>query len=114
LAPAGVRAARAALVALAAGDQGIDGDALPRVHVDFHARLDYAPGTLMTHRPRVLDGLCADAAAAVVVDVGTTDADSLDPEQHVTGSHQLRLRRFADGNFLDSSQEGSSHGGYPL
>ena len=83
-APAQVQAPAAAVVALAAGVRGIDGDAVTRLHArDLGAdRLDHARGLVPRHQ-RLADHEGADAAVLPVVQVGAADAAGAQAQPHV-------------------------------
>ena len=70
----------------------------------------HASGTFVAERPRKLDRLRADSAAAVVMDVGAAHAHGLDLKQHIAWAFEHGGRSFADGDLIDSSQQSAAHG----
>src|SRR5690606_18833997 len=91
-----VRAARAALVAAAARDQRIDGDAVARgeaPHVGPDALHD--GGALVAHDPGLGEHLIADAARPIIVQIGPADADRAEAQAHVARARELGVGHVA-------------------
>ena len=100
----------AALVALPAGDQRIDGDAVADLHAaDGAAGLNGDAGTLVPHDPGVLDQLAADASGLVVVHVAAAYADGVDLKQHVCRRGELGLGHLADLHLSQPRQKDGLH-----
>jgi hypothetical protein len=103
-------AARPALVALAAANQGIDGHPLAWLQVlNVRADLHHFPGAFVADHPGEAHNLGADAAYSEVVCVGAADAHRRDFEPHVASTRQMGFRGLANFDSPDARQKGSSH-----
>ncbi len=105
---AGMEAARQALVARAAGKGRIDGHAVAGRQVLYRRpRRQHGAGTLVAQRGRIAQGLVADAAFEIIMNVGAADADAVNRNQRVFRRLELRLGRV--GHF-DAAKGGEVSG----
>src|SRR5574337_1374502 len=105
-----MRASRMALIALAAGNQRVDGHALPRAQPPDRASfLKDGSRALMPDDPRRLDNLVADAPLGVVVHVGAANPHRIDAQEDIPRARTLRLRSLSDLQLANAGEKSGFH-----